>query len=57
MTNNKIDIISASDSKIAKYSSDNIKKSLDLAKKLCNPDQETEKGAEYYFNLAKPRLE
>ncbi len=45
MTNNRINISSVDDSKIAKYSSDNIKKSLSLAKKLSNLDREQEEGA------------
>ena len=45
MTNNRINISSADDSKIAKYSSDNIKKSLSLAKKLSNLDREQEECA------------
>jgi hypothetical protein len=56
MTDNRIDIASVSNIKIKKYSSDNIKKSLDLAKKLSNPDRNTEKDAEEYFILDTEKL-
>lgn len=51
MTDNHIEVSSVSDSRIARYSSDSIKKSLNLAKKLSNPDLETEKDAKHYFGL------
>jgi len=47
MTDNRIEVSSVSDNRIARYSSDSIKKSLSLAKKLSNP----EKDDNYYFNL------
>jgi tetratricopeptide (TPR) repeat protein len=52
MDNNLISISSVDNNKIAKYSSDNIKKSLILAKKLSSPDQD----AKYYFDLGWEKL-
>jgi tetratricopeptide (TPR) repeat protein len=54
MTDNQIDISSVSDIKLGRYSSDNFKKSLGLAKKLSNP--EPDKDAKYYFDLGVKKL-
>jgi tetratricopeptide (TPR) repeat protein len=47
MTDNRIEVSSVSDSRIARYSSDSIQKSLNLAKKLSNPDLEREEVSKY----------
>jgi tetratricopeptide (TPR) repeat protein len=47
MTDNRIEVSSVSDSRIARYSSDSVKKSLSLAKKLSNPDCEQEESTKY----------
>jgi tetratricopeptide (TPR) repeat protein len=47
MTDNRIKVSSVSDSRIARYSSDSIQKSLDLAKKLSNPYLEQEEDTKY----------
>jgi signal recognition particle GTPase len=61
MTDNRINISSVDDSKIAKYSSDNIKKSLSLAKKLSNLNREQEEYAvsdlDKLFEIAKEDLD
>jgi hypothetical protein len=54
MTDNQIDISSVGDTKLGRYSSDNFKKSLGLAKKLSN--QEPGKDAKYYFDLGVEKL-
>jgi tetratricopeptide (TPR) repeat protein len=47
MTDNRIEVSSVSDSRIARYSSDSVKKSLSLAKKLSNPDCQQEESTKY----------
>jgi tetratricopeptide (TPR) repeat protein len=54
MTDNQIDISSVGDIKLSRYSSDNFKKSLGLAKKLSN--LEPDKDAKYYFDLGVEKL-
>jgi tetratricopeptide (TPR) repeat protein len=56
MTDNKIDISPGSDPKIDRYSSDNFKKSLNLAKKLSNSESKLPKDAKYYFDLGLKKL-
>lgn len=54
MKDNQINVASFSDSNICKYSSDNIRKSLNLSRKFS--DLDLEKSAEHYFDLALLRL-
>jgi tetratricopeptide (TPR) repeat protein len=56
MTDNKIDISAGSDPKIDRYSSENFKKSLNLAKKLSSSESRLPKDAKYYFDLGLKKL-
>jgi tetratricopeptide (TPR) repeat protein len=57
MTDNKIDISSGSNPKIDRYSSENFKKSLNLAKKLSSSESRLPKDAKYYFDLGLKKLD
>jgi tetratricopeptide (TPR) repeat protein len=56
MTDHKIDISPGSDPKIDRYSSENFKKSLNLAKKLSSSESRLPKDAKYYFDLGLKKL-
>lgn len=57
MTDNQIEVSSLQHQFISKYSSDNIRKSLNLSKKISNQNRHSDSEAKYYYDLGIEKLD